>query len=85
MTEPEHFNECWRVHHSCALREIQRLTILVSQLQSGVVEPDWMQRVREPGCVPCGDTQSGGYGTVILKLHRNGPTWSHHTDDPPTR
>lgn len=85
MTAPDHFEECWRVHHACALREIQRLTVEVAQLQSGVIEPDWMKRVREPGCIPCGDTQSGGYGTVILKLHSNGPTWSHHSDDPPTR
>ena len=86
MTEPEHFVECWRIHHQCALAEIKRLAIQVSQLQCGVIEPDWMARVRQGGMLPCGDdTKSGGYGTVILKLHGNGASWTHHSDDPPTR
>ena len=86
MTEPEHFNECWRIHHPCALKRIRDLTVEVEQLRNGVIEPDWMKRLREPGVVPCGDeTHSAGYGTVVLKLHGNGASWTHHSDDPPTR
>ena len=82
----DHWEDCWMEHHECCLAEVRRLRVIVEQLRNGVIEPDWMKRVREGGCVPCGDeTHSAGYGTVILKLHGNGPTWGHHSDDPPTR
>lgn len=85
MTDILHYDGCYTEHFECAQKHIRDLEVKISQLQCGVIEPDWMKRVREPGCIPCGDTQSGGYGTVVLKLHSNGPTWSHHSDDPPTR
>ena len=81
----DHWDDCWMQHPACALAEIKRLQVQVSQLQCGVMEPDWMRRLREPSVVPCGDTQSGGYGTVVLKLHGPGPTWARACDDPPTR
>lgn len=81
-----HHETCYTEHFECALKRIRDLTVEVEQLRNGVIEPDWMARVRQGGMLPCGDdTKSGGYGTVILKLHSNGPTWSHHSDDPPTR
>lgn len=75
-------------HHQCALRHIGRQAVIISQLQSGILEPDWLARLRNPGIVPCGDeTQSGPVltHTVTLKLHGPGPTHFHHNDEPPTR
>ena len=82
----DHHETCYTEHFECALKHIRDLTVEVEQLRNGVIEPDWMKRVREGGCVPCGDeTHSAGYGTVVLKLHGNGASWTHHSDDPPTR
>lgn len=84
MSEDSCFNECWRVHHQCALKRIRDLEVEVSQLRSGVIEPDWMARLRTPSVVPCGDETICEH-KVVLHLHRAGPTWASASDDPPTR
>lgn len=89
MSDADHWDGCWEQHHGCALRRIRELDRVVAQLQNGVVEPEWMARIREGGMVPCGeDTQSAGQLThkVHLTLHTpEGPTWRHPSDDPPCR
>ena len=89
MSASDHYPDCWRIHFACALARVGELERKVAQLENGVVEPTWMQRIRVPhgGMIPCGeDTQTGAFTHhVHLTLHRPGPTWSHHNDEPPTR
>ena len=95
-----HWTECWQVegHEACRLAEIRRLQVRVSQLESGVREPDWMARLRSPGIV-MEDSHNGNISTqngnvtsgtcfthpVTLTLHASGPTWRHANDEPPTK
>lgn len=84
MSDHIHTDDCWLSSHECALKKIRDLQRTVAQLENGVLEPEWMKRVREGGMV---ETESEGGFThkVVLQLHRPGPTWSGASDDPPTR
>lgn len=85
----EHYEDCHLHHFPCALERIRDLECKVAQLENGILEPEWMKRIRAPqGGMLCGeDTQTGGAltHTVTLKLHGPGPTHAHHNDEPPSR
>ena len=42
-------------HPACALAEVRRLRVENAQLRAGIIEPDWIQRIRQGGIVPCGE------------------------------
>ncbi len=85
MSDHQHYADCYLHHFPCALIELRRLQVENAKLESGLLEPDWMRRIREGGMV---DTQSGHTLThkVTLTLHTpEGPTWAHAVDEPPSR